>query len=164
MNPVGWACPAPYGKWMDSGRLNNRKFIFGPLAAVGLLWAGSLQAAAPAPPTAQFSSFFKRNCYECHKGKDAEAGLDLSKLPRDLADPHVQQKWVHLFDRVAHGEMPPPKDDVLIPSEKKAFLQYTGDWIRSTQLHRYKTEGRVRARRWFAVRGAGALSSPARAT
>jgi hypothetical protein len=114
---------------------------------VALTSAVSAHAAPPAPPTAELSTFLKRNCYECHRGTKAKAGLDLTKLPRDLSDPNHRKHWIRAFDRVAHGEMPPPEDADLSKTEKASFLKFTGTWIRAAETDRYKTHGRVQARR-----------------
>jgi len=108
-----------------------------------------VHANPPASTSAKIGSFFKRNCYECHRGSDAEAGLDLSKLPRDLirASSEERKRWVRVYDRVSHGEMPPPEDADLYEDEKVAFLKFADGWIRDAEIARYRDKGRVEARR-----------------
>ena len=60
------------------------------------------QQAAPG------AEFLRANCLDCHSGDEAEAGLDLASLSRDLSDAAVMRRWVRIFDRVHDGEMPPP--------------------------------------------------------
>ncbi|MBI1372984.1 MAG: DUF1592 domain-containing protein [Phycisphaera sp.] len=112
-----------------------------------MLAAAMAHAAPPTSPTAEIGTFFKRNCYDCHRGSKSEAGLDLSKLPRNLASDDTKKHWVRVFDRVAAGEMPPPKDADLDKDEKVAFIKSAGDWIRGVELDRYNKTGRVEARR-----------------
>lgn len=119
------------------------------LIAVALLGCElpATHGAATSPPAADLDRFLKRNCYECHRGTKAEAGFDLTKLPRDLTAPNNLKHWVRTFDRVATGEMPPPEDADLDTQEKTDFLKSTGVWLRDTEVERYKKHGRVQARR-----------------
>jgi mono/diheme cytochrome c family protein len=105
-------------------------------------------SGAIAPEAAR--KFLQTNCYDCHIGKEADAGLDLSALaepaPDSVATGTVPEVWVRIFDRVHAGEMPP--DDEAIPDkEVDDFVKTTGQWIREKQLHEAKSLGRVRGRR-----------------
>src|SRR5262245_36215602 len=65
-------------------------------------------AAADLP--IQVSQFVGKHCTACHAGAEAEAGLDLTKLSKDLErldDPARFVVWVKVHDRVQAGEMPP---------------------------------------------------------
>ena len=70
---------------------------------------------APDKPAAAPDDFYARvvrpfldnHCLTCHNSVQQKAGLDLDKLPADLADPKSFAKWVRVFDRVKAGEMPP---------------------------------------------------------
>jgi hypothetical protein len=107
----------------------------------------SLSVAHAADVPAPAAAFLKSHCLDCHTGKQAEAGLDLTKLNGDLEDKKTEHFWVRVFDRVQSGEMP-PKDAERPPVEStKKFLQSTGEWIRKTQQARYAAEGRVQSRR-----------------
>ncbi len=67
-----------------------------------------LAAAAPgAIPGLQ--PFLEANCMECHDSDVNKGDLDLTSLSTDGADAAALKKWVRVFDRVAAGEMPPPK-------------------------------------------------------
>lgn len=92
-------------------------------------------------------AFLKKHCYDCHEGDGAEAGVDLAKLSDDLTDNAVTRRWVRIFDRVRHGEMPPPDSAKLPDRERMAFLRQTGTWISETQKSQFAEEGRVRGRR-----------------
>lgn len=74
------------------------------LIAVSLLCALSAQAAAPA-----FRPFLDQHCMDCHDAEMKKGGLDLAALSTDGTDAAALKKWVQIFDRVAAGEMPPPK-------------------------------------------------------
>jgi hypothetical protein len=120
--------------------------FFRRLGFLVLVFAGLKAAGAeivPAPATL----FLKKHCLECHTGKSAEAGLDLTKLGGDLNDKKTEHFWIRIFDRVQSGEMP-PKDALRLPTDDtKKFLQATGDWIRKTQQARNSEVGRVQSRR-----------------
>ena len=53
--------------------------------------------------------FLDQHCMDCHDADTKKGALDLSALPTDGADAASLKKWVRVFDRVAAGEMPPPK-------------------------------------------------------
>ena len=68
------------------------------------LFALASQAAIPA-----IGPFLDQNCLDCHDAEMKKGGLDLAALSTDGADAASLKKWVRVFDRVAAGEMPPPK-------------------------------------------------------
>jgi hypothetical protein len=100
--------------------------------------------AADAPPV---EGFLRNHCADCHQGEYAEAGLDLNRLGRDLANPETLARWVRIVDRVGHGEMPPKDAERPAQAELARFVSATGDWIRQTEQARISSEGRVAARR-----------------
>jgi len=97
--------------------------------------------------TEPIRAFLAAHCYDCHQGSEAEGGLDLTTLGTELADAESYQRWVRLFDRVHHDEMPPKDVDPIAPDQVAAFLQPTGDWLRAHQREQDAKFGRVRARR-----------------
>ncbi len=75
------------------------------LAAMPLMVCATVASAAlPA-----IQPFLDQNCMDCHDGDVKKGDLDLSSLSTDAADAAALKKWVRVFDRVAAGEMPPPK-------------------------------------------------------
>jgi hypothetical protein len=68
---------------------------------------GSALLCAETPE--QLRPFIEKHCVDCHDADDAKGGLDFGKLPSDLNRPETLAKWVHIFDRVDQGEMPPKK-------------------------------------------------------
>lgn len=53
--------------------------------------------------------FLGKYCLDCHDTENRKGGLDLSTLTLDLSTPTNFTRWVGIHDRVAAGEMPPPK-------------------------------------------------------
>jgi mono/diheme cytochrome c family protein len=115
--------------------------------AAPLVDRNAARAAEPVAATTQERAFLKQHCVSCHEGAAAEAGLDLTVLGDDLSDNNVEKRWVRIFDRVHEGEMPPKDSDQPTAADREAFLQTTGDRLRSAQLARDAELGRVRARR-----------------
>lgn len=93
------------------------------------------------------TAFLKAHCLDCHTGKSAEAGFDLTTLGADLADKKTEHFWVRVFDRVQAGEMPPKDAERPPAAATKKFLQTTGAWIRAAQQARAAKIGRVQSRR-----------------
>lgn len=121
------------------------RLCLSPLAvSVVLLTAGAIAHAENVTPGA---AFLRAHCFDCHQGKEAEAGLDLAKLSTDLTDSAVQQRWVRIFDRVRDGEMPPKDTAKPAKDEIGEFLKSTGDWLRETQKAQFTEFGRVHGRR-----------------
>lgn len=73
---------------------------------LGFLLLTALPAHAAIPA---IQPFLEANCMDCHDAEMKKGGLDLAALPTDGADAAALKKWVRVFDRVAAGEMPPPK-------------------------------------------------------
>lgn len=74
------------------------------IPALLLLPALTAHAAIPA-----IQPFLEQHCSDCHDAEVKKGGLDLAALSTDGADAAALKKWVRVFDRVAAGEMPPPK-------------------------------------------------------
>jgi hypothetical protein len=75
--------------------------------------------ASALPPAIQ--PFLDQHCIDCHDSDVKKGGLDLSTLSTTPGTPATLKKWVHIFDRVATHEMPPPKKTQPSPSELQAF-------------------------------------------
>lgn len=54
-------------------------------------------------------AFFDSHCSDCHDDSLAKGGLDLFALERDIDGTKAVDLWTRIFNRVDHGEMPPPK-------------------------------------------------------
>jgi hypothetical protein len=122
----------------------RRRGIVLLLSVAGMLWAWMAPAAEP---PAAVGEYLRAHCYDCHEGAGAEAGLDLSSLTADLADPAAELRWVRIWDRVHDGEMPPADAETPDPQVTQAFLHAAGEWIRGSQAARHAEVGRVQARR-----------------
>ncbi len=53
--------------------------------------------------------FLDQHCVDCHDSDVKKGDLDFSSLSTSASDAVALKKWVRVFDRVAAGEMPPPK-------------------------------------------------------
>lgn len=112
-------------------------------ALLALFAAPAVSAEQPG----QLAQFLEVNCFDCHHGASAEAGLDLSVLPADLDDESVAQRWIRIHDRVRDGEMPPEDYGALDREETVPFLDSLSGWVTTEQQAAADREGRVRARR-----------------
>lgn len=68
----------------------------------------------------EIGSVLRRFCVDCHSGEAPEANLDLTGIPKDLADPAHFRRWVRVHDRLATGEMPPKDADQPTDEERIA--------------------------------------------
>ena len=71
----------------------------------------------------QVSPFLKQYCFRCHSGDRPKGGLNLRTTLDNIADAEVRRRWTYLYDRVAHGEMPPNADKRLGVEAKSKFLK-----------------------------------------
>lgn len=83
--------------------------------------------------------FFNTHCYECHDEATKKGGLDLDVLSRDLSDEAALAKWVRLYDRVDHGEMPPKDRDRPGAGELAVFREGLGGVLASAHESRKGT-------------------------
>ncbi len=81
----------------------------------------AVAAADPAVPDALWP-FLEAHCVECHDDVVAKGGLDLYGLEAQMAGAGAVATWTRIFDRVAHGEMPPAKKPRPEPAAVEAFL------------------------------------------
>ena len=63
---------------------------------------------------------------DCHDGEVKKGGLDLSKLSTAGTDAAALKQWVRVFDRVAAGEMPPPKKQQPAQAAVQDFMAALG--------------------------------------
>ena len=111
----------------------------------------SVSGVFPAPARAQVPSevaaIVKSHCVDCHGGDKPDAGLNLTQLMHDLADPRAFGTWVRVHDRLEAGEMPPPDADQPSPDERRAAVSTLHKTLHAASVARQKTEGRVALRR-----------------
>ncbi|HEV7404287.1 MAG TPA: DUF1592 domain-containing protein, partial [Chthoniobacteraceae bacterium] len=89
-----------------------------------MLPAVSGQAAAPAPDglATATAAFFEKHCLDCHETGTTKGGLDLEKIDFTLREPAAIDAWIHIYDRIAKGEMPPAKKPRPAQAEVAAVL------------------------------------------
>ena len=113
------------------------------LAAIGLAIAASPALATPEA----IDGFFQHHCLDCHSGQKPEAGLDLTALPRDLADPKAMRTMVRIHDRIARGEMPPVDAERPPAAEVAAVTRLLDERLVAADSARIEKTGRARMRR-----------------
>ncbi len=101
--------------------------------------AASAAPAIPAAPRALLDKY----CADCHDDTTAKAKLSLERLPADFRDP----RWVRVHDKLAGGEMPPPKKPQPTPAERAQLTQWLSQELVTASAARQKSEGRVVLRR-----------------
>lgn len=84
------------------------------------LWAYGL--LSPLWGLADSREFLTRHCVDCHRGAEAEAGLDLAALEQDFDNAEQARRWVKIYDRVARGEMPPVTAPQPAEADRRQFL------------------------------------------
>jgi len=112
--------------------------------AAALLAAGD---AAAAPPFAAAEEFLQKNCAACHSGKAAKAGLDLTKLAYEPANPDNFATWVKIHDRVSAGEMPPAGMPRPVAASQKQFVEGLAATLTGYEQAAYAERGRAGLRR-----------------
>lgn len=114
---------------------------------------GTLALIAPGEPTrptrlpAAGYDFLDQYCLNCHDEIEMKGDLDLETLSFDLHDPHAFEIWVRVFDRAAHGEMPPKEKARPAPSDLTIFLDTLRGPLRAADLARREQTGRATVRR-----------------
>ncbi|MDB6173983.1 MAG: hypothetical protein JWL59_3294 [Chthoniobacteraceae bacterium] len=82
--------------------------------AFGVLFPLARIKAAPESDPAGFktlaTSFFETHCLDCHESGTTKGGLNLEKADAAMLGTEQTDLWAHIFDRLASGEMPPPKE------------------------------------------------------
>ena len=68
------------------------------------------------------SGFFEKHCIECHDDLSAKGNFDVYHLDPEFTSEEGIDQWVRVFDRIASGEMPPPKKPQPSKEVKKDFL------------------------------------------
>src|ERR1051325_2728602 len=96
---------------------------------------------------AKIKPFLDAHCVDCHGPEVKKAGLRLDTLKPDFADSRMAALWMKVHDKLAEGQMPPPKR----PRPPQGDLRQTMQWL-NQQLHaqsraRQEKEGRVVLRR-----------------
>ena len=87
------------------------------------------------------------HCYDCHGEDKQKAGLRLDTLPATFADPSAANKWVHVLDKMASGEMPPKKQAQPQREKLEAATRFLREELHASSLANQQKKGRVVVRR-----------------
>ncbi len=86
---------------------------FLPLSGLFLALLSAPSHAAAAGDASAFGkaadAFFDSHCYDCHETGKTKGGLNLEKADASISTPEQTDLWVHVYDRLSRGEMPPAK-------------------------------------------------------
>ena len=73
---------------------------------VSILLVGAVHVVAAPKELARVVESY---CVDCHEGAESAGNLNLAKLDFDLANAENVRLWTLVHDRLAKGEMPPPR-------------------------------------------------------
>jgi len=95
-------------------------YVFVTAASIGLVVSECSQAFG-GEFDSRLAKFMGSKCLDCHTGKSAEAGFDLSQmLDRGLTQENLNA-WALIYDRVQAGEMPP--DNSVTEEQRSEFTR-----------------------------------------
>lgn len=89
----------------------------------------------------------ERHCLDCHGADVQKAGLRLDNIPPDFTDSKASQIWVHVFDKLSAGEMPPKKKERPPAETLHAATAFLAHQLDAACLEKQRTSGRVLIRR-----------------
>jgi len=104
------------------------------------------QSLAVATFANELDSLIQSACIDCHDA-NTETRLDFTALGKDFEDKQSFRTWVHVFDRIQSGEMPPATATQLSPADRSAALSLLGSKLKQVNQQSQQTKGRVRSRR-----------------
>ena len=96
---------------------------------------------------ATIKPFIEAHCLDCHGTDVQKAGLRLDTLAADFRDEKVATTWVHVFDKLVSGEMPPKKRERPPQQDVDATTKFLHAQLHEASLERQRKEGRVVIRR-----------------
>ena len=94
----------------------------------------------------QVGPLINSSCIGCHDGS-AETELNFDTLGFDFATKSDFDQWVHVYDRIAKGEMPPASEARPDPAEQKLAMESLAKGLRQANIARQKKHGRAASRR-----------------
>lgn len=118
--------------------------------ARGVIDAGAASTGPGAGGPAEVRAFVEAHCVECHDAEVRKGGLDLTALAYAPRHATNLARWVTVHDRVAAGEMPPPKKgrpDPVPPGARMTFTGSLSNALAAADRERIATEGRATRRR-----------------
>jgi len=91
-------------------------------------------------------ALIESSCMACHAA-DTETSLDFTTLQKDFENEDSFRKWVHVFDRVTRGEMPPSEAAQPSNAVRAKALSFLERELKQANQRLQKTSGRVPTRR-----------------
>ena len=95
----------------------------------------------------EIKPFIEKHCIDCHDAEMKEGGLDLESLDFDLTSKKVFKHWVHVYDQVISGDMPPKKKKRPEEKAKVDFLEFLEKSLLKTDVKEISQKGRSQVRR-----------------
>jgi hypothetical protein len=96
----------------------------------------------------ELKPFLTQYCTECHDADMKKGDLDLTSFKLNLENPQNFSRWVLIHDRVAAGEMPPPKKKARPDSgDLASFSSSLSSALTAADNERAAREGRATQRR-----------------
>ena len=127
-----------------NARLTNSRYPYFACAIALLMLLPDVSPANDLP--AEIDAFVQDTCIACHD-EHTETRLDLTSLKGDFDDEKAFRKWVHVFDRVKRGEMPPAEGATPDANAQRVFLSQLESELTRTNRQWQQTAGRVPSRR-----------------
>ncbi|MCH7725302.1 MAG: DUF1592 domain-containing protein, partial [Planctomycetes bacterium] len=94
----------------------------------------------------ELDALIQSSCIDCHDA-NTETRLDFTTLGKDFENAESYRKWVHVFDRMKSGVMPPKSEPRPEKAVLKRALTSLGKQLRETNRAAQETNGRVPTRR-----------------
>ncbi|MEM7396978.1 MAG: DUF1587 domain-containing protein, partial [Verrucomicrobiota bacterium] len=86
-------------------------------------------------------------CFDCHDDETRKGGLDVTALTFDLSDRSLFEQWVKVHDKLAGGEMPPPKKKQPTQTERSAWIEALSRSLTEADRAHQQQFGRAALRR-----------------
>ncbi|MFM7057514.1 MAG: DUF1587 domain-containing protein, partial [Planctomycetota bacterium] len=108
---------------LSESRIHGVLFIFRLRALRAVLFAASFlgHAVLAAEDWTVAAAFLEQHCQRCHSGEMPAGQLQLPLSIPDFGDADIRARWIHVYDRVSGGEMPPETKPV--PEWREQFLR-----------------------------------------
>ena len=87
--------------------------------------------------------FLIENCWDCHRGEDAEAGFDIMSLSPDWHDAGSRVHWANVLRRVERAEMPPAEYGTLSPEHTQPVIDTIRRSLATADRQRQQESGRA---------------------
>ena len=105
----------------------------------------NLSDGTPVVPDS-IQALIETSCIDCHDSA-TDTRLDFASLQFDLSDRDIFDQWVHVFDRVSSGEMPPSSEARPDQDALQMAIGQLKDQLLKANRKRYQQQGRAPVRR-----------------